>query len=47
MRISVRIKLPDVMGEAAIGYWPAFWTMGDKFREGYKGCKQRRSTDCE
>jgi beta-glucanase (GH16 family) len=36
MRISARIMLPDVQGEAAAGYWPAFWTMGDGFRDGYK-----------
>lgn len=35
MRISARIKMPDVSGEAAAGYWPAFWTLGAEFRGNY------------
>ncbi|KAH7089964.1 concanavalin A-like lectin/glucanase domain-containing protein, partial [Paraphoma chrysanthemicola] len=29
MRISARIIMPDITGEAAVGYWPAFWTLGN------------------
>jgi len=35
MRISARIMMPNVTGEAAVGYWPAFWTMGENFRGNY------------
>ncbi|KOG64469.1 1,3-beta-glucanase [Streptomyces griseoflavus] len=35
LRIEARIKMPDVSGDAALGYWPAFWTLGDKFRGNY------------
>lgn len=36
MRISARIQMPDVTGEAAAGYWPAFWTLGDTYRGDYQ-----------
>jgi len=36
MRIQAGIKLPDVSGDAGLGYWPAFWTLGDKFRGNYQ-----------
>jgi beta-glucanase (GH16 family) len=36
MRISARIKMPDITGEAAAGYWPAFWTLGDNYRGNYQ-----------
>ncbi|KAF2875166.1 family 16 glycosyl hydrolase [Massariosphaeria phaeospora] len=36
MRISARIKLPDVQGDQALGYWPAFWTLGDAYRGNYQ-----------
>ncbi|CBY01578.1 similar to endo-beta-1,3-glucanase [Plenodomus lingam JN3] len=32
LRVSARIQMPDVTGDAAAGYWPAFWSLGDKFR---------------
>jgi hypothetical protein len=32
LRIEARLRLPDVHGEAALGYWPAFWTLGHSFR---------------
>ncbi|KAL6704380.1 hypothetical protein ACN47E_008232 [Coniothyrium glycines] len=35
MLISARIKMPDVSGESAAGYWPAFWTLGGNFRGDY------------
>ena len=28
LRFESRIKLPDVTGAAAAGYWPAFWALG-------------------
>ncbi|MEW5836255.1 MAG: glycoside hydrolase family 16 protein [Pseudomonadota bacterium] len=33
LRIEARIRMPDVHGEAALGYWPAFWALGKSFRE--------------
>jgi beta-glucanase (GH16 family) len=32
MQIEARISMPSVTGTAAIGYWPAFWTLGSAFR---------------
>ncbi|RPF31222.1 beta-glucanase (GH16 family) [Streptomyces sp. TLI_185] len=32
LRIESRIQVPDVTGDAADGYWPAFWTLGAPFR---------------
>ncbi|MEU3653750.1 acyltransferase family protein [Streptomyces sp. NPDC032161] len=37
LRIEASIALPDVTGRAAAGYWPAFWTLGAKLRDGYTG----------
>ena len=36
LRIEARIKVPDVTGDAADGYWPAFWTLGASFRGDFK-----------
>lgn len=33
LRIEARIRMPDVHGEAALGYWPAFWALGRSFRQ--------------
>ncbi len=33
LRIEARIRMPDVRGAAAIGYWPAFWALGHGFRQ--------------
>ncbi|MBW4720753.1 carbohydrate-binding protein [Saccharothrix sp. SC076] len=33
--IESRIRLPDVSGDAALGYWPAFWALGAPFRGNY------------
>lgn len=30
-----RIQMPNVTGEAAMGYWPAFWTLGSPYRGNY------------
>ncbi|MFI9628385.1 SGNH hydrolase domain-containing protein [Streptomyces sp. NPDC052042] len=37
LRIKASIALPDVTGPSAAGYWPAFWTLGGKLRDGYTG----------
>ncbi|MFF4257104.1 glycoside hydrolase family 16 protein [Streptomyces sp. NPDC001663] len=36
LRIESRIQVPDVTGDAADGYWPAFWTLGAPFRGNYQ-----------
>lgn len=28
LRIEGRIQMPNVTGDAALGYWPAFWALG-------------------
>ncbi|AUH43314.1 glycoside hydrolase family 16 protein [Streptomyces sp. CMB-StM0423] len=35
MRIEARIQMPNVTGAEALGYWPAFWTLGDAYRGNY------------
>lgn len=35
LRIEASIRMPDVSGDAALGYWPAFWTLGADFRGNY------------
>jgi beta-glucanase (GH16 family) len=32
LKIEGRLQLPQVTGEAALGYWPAFWALGSPFR---------------
>lgn len=32
MRMEARVRMPDVTGAAALGYWPAFWALGESFR---------------
>ncbi|MBT8226598.1 MAG: carbohydrate-binding protein [Dactylosporangium sp.] len=32
LRVEGRLRLPDVTGDAAAGYWPAFWMLGDAAR---------------
>jgi beta-glucanase (GH16 family) len=36
LRVESRIQVPDVTGDAADGYWPAFWTLGASFRGNYQ-----------
>ncbi|WP_419992442.1 glycoside hydrolase family 16 protein [Streptomyces boninensis] len=36
MRIEARIQMPNVSGAEALGYWPAFWTLGDAYRGNYQ-----------
>lgn len=33
LRIQARLRLPDVHGPRALGYWPAFWTLPATFRK--------------
>ncbi|MUL41986.1 carbohydrate-binding protein [Streptomonospora sp. PA3] len=35
LRIEGRIHLPEITGEAALGYWPAFWALGSPYRGDY------------
>ncbi|KOV82141.1 carbohydrate-binding protein [Nocardia sp. NRRL S-836] len=35
LAIEGRIQMPNVTGEAALGYWPAFWALGSPFRGNY------------
>ncbi|RMI39210.1 glycoside hydrolase family 16 protein [Streptomyces triticirhizae] len=35
LRIEAGLQLPNVSGEAALGYWPAFWTLGGEYRGNY------------
>jgi Carbohydrate binding module (family 6)/Glycosyl hydrolases family 16 len=32
LRIEGRIRMPEVSGSAAAGYWPAFWALGSPYR---------------
>ncbi|ADD43606.1 glycoside hydrolase family 16 [Stackebrandtia nassauensis DSM 44728] len=32
VRIESRLQMPNVTGEAAKGYWPAFWALGSPYR---------------
>ncbi|KAI8576723.1 hypothetical protein K450DRAFT_255290 [Umbelopsis ramanniana AG] len=36
MAIEAKIQLPNVAGDAAAGYFPAFWMLGTPFRNNYK-----------
>ncbi|MFI5975538.1 glycoside hydrolase family 16 protein [Streptomyces sp. NPDC051452] len=35
LRVQARIQMPNVTGDAAKGYWPAFWMLGAPFRGNY------------
>ncbi|MFE3327445.1 glycoside hydrolase family 16 protein [Streptomyces sp. NPDC059176] len=35
LRIEGRVRMPDVTGDAALGYWPAFWALGAPYRGNY------------
>ncbi|WP_199036543.1 carbohydrate-binding protein [Glycomyces salinus] len=35
MRIEGSLQLPQVTGDAALGYWPAFWALGSPYRGNY------------
>jgi hypothetical protein len=32
LRMEARIQMPNVTGDAALGYWPAFWALGSPYR---------------
>ncbi|MEE4425064.1 glycoside hydrolase family 16 protein [Streptomyces bugieae] len=36
LRIEASIRMPDVTGDTALGYWPAFWTLGADYRGNYR-----------
>ncbi|MBB2742871.1 UNVERIFIED_ORG: hypothetical protein FHR35_002693 [Microbispora rosea subsp. rosea] len=36
LRIEGRIQMPNVTGDAALGYWPAFWALGAPYRGNYQ-----------
>ncbi|MEV5125867.1 glycoside hydrolase family 16 protein [Streptomyces decoyicus] len=35
LRIEAGIRMPEVSGDGALGYWPAFWTLGAEYRGNY------------
>ncbi len=35
LAIESRIQMPNVTGNAALGYWPAFWALGAPYRGNY------------
>jgi beta-glucanase (GH16 family) len=35
LRIEGRIQMPNVTGQSALGYWPAFWALGAPYRGNY------------
>ncbi|MFI6326472.1 glycoside hydrolase family 16 protein [Nonomuraea sp. NPDC050556] len=35
LRIEGRIQMPNVTGQSALGYWPAFWALGQPYRGNY------------
>ncbi|MFC3494759.1 carbohydrate-binding protein [Glycomyces rhizosphaerae] len=35
LKVEGRLQLPQVTGEQALGYWPAFWALGSPFRGNY------------
>ena len=35
LRVEGRMRMPDVGGDSALGYWPAFWGLGGAFRGDY------------
>nr|WP_259465062.1 acyltransferase family protein [Streptomyces sp. TLI_171] len=37
LRLEAELALPAVNGQAAAGYWPAFWALGGTLRDGYTG----------
>lgn len=36
VRFQAHISMPDVSGDEAIGYWPAFWSLGGAYRGNYQ-----------
>jgi hypothetical protein len=36
LRIEGRIQMPNITGQAALGYWPAFWALGSPYRGNFQ-----------
>jgi beta-glucanase (GH16 family) len=36
LRIEGRVQMPNVSGDKALGYWPAFWALGSPYRGNYQ-----------
>jgi beta-glucanase (GH16 family) len=36
MRIEARVQVPNVAGDAGVGYWPAFWGLGAEYRGNFQ-----------
>ncbi|WP_416481723.1 glycoside hydrolase family 16 protein [Streptomyces sp. CL12] len=36
LRVEARLQMPNVTGDQAAGYWPAFWMLGAPFRGNYQ-----------
>jgi hypothetical protein len=36
LRIEAAIQMPNITGEAALGYWPAFWALGSPYRGNFQ-----------
>jgi hypothetical protein len=36
LAIEGRIQMPNITGDAALGYWPAFWALGAPYRGNYQ-----------
>lgn len=36
LAIEGRIRMPNITGNAALGYWPAFWALGAPYRGNYQ-----------
>ncbi|MEV8371726.1 glycoside hydrolase family 16 protein [Kribbella sp. NPDC056861] len=34
--MEARVQMPNITGEAAVGYWPAFWALGAPYRGNYQ-----------
>jgi beta-glucanase (GH16 family) len=35
MRVESRLQMPNVTGDAALGYWPAFWMLNSPYRSSF------------
>ncbi|MET7641644.1 glycoside hydrolase family 16 protein [Streptomyces sp. NPDC005438] len=35
VRFEAKVRMPDVSGDEALGYWPAFWSLGADYRDNY------------
>ncbi|HEY8475024.1 MAG TPA: glycoside hydrolase family 16 protein [Natronosporangium sp.] len=35
MRVEARLQMPNVTGDAALGYWPAFWMLNSPYRSDF------------